>query len=109
MRNDDGPAGLSTRITPAGSSALGTTGLPSDARDDALGDLVDREIGAEAGRLAVAAASERPGHGGHVELVDRRSKRHLPRRAAVAGGFADQGGELGALDGAKVVDDPLRV
>ena len=42
-----------------------------------------------------------------AELVDARTKRDAMRRAGVARRLADERGELGALDRAEVVDDPL--
>ena len=45
----------------------------------------------------------------HVDLVDRRAQRDLPRRAAVAGRLADERRDERALDRAEHVDDPLGV
>src|SRR5581483_8308843 len=106
--NDDGPTGLSTSATPAGSSARGGT-LREVPLANELGDLVDRRLAREAGRLPVAAAAERPSDRGDVELVDRGAQRDASRRCVVARRLADERRELGPLDGAEVVDDPLGV
>src|SRR5262249_12855603 len=108
IANDDGPAGLSTSATPAGSSARGGT-LRDEGLTDALGDLVDRGLAREAGRLAVAAAAEPPGDLGDVELVDAGPERHAPRRTGVARRLAAEHGELVAFHRAQEVDDALRV
>src|SRR5436305_12518483 len=108
IANDDGPAGLSTSATPAGSSARGGT-LRDESLTDHLGDLVDRLLARESRGLRVAAAVEQPRDHRDVELVDARTQRDPARRAAVARGLPDQDGELGAFDRAQVVDDPLRV
>src|SRR5262245_46133483 len=108
IANDDGPAGLSTSATPAGSSARGGT-LGEESLADELGDLLHRLLAREAGGLPVPAALEEARDRRDVELVDARAQRYAPRRAAVARRLADQHGELRALDSAQVVDDPLRV
>src|SRR5438270_2538876 len=85
--NDDGPAGLSTRITPDGSSPRGgILACPRPARlrgrpaggcelaADELGDLLDGGVAREAGRLPVAAAARASRDRGHVELVDARAQ-----------------------------------
>src|SRR5436305_13833894 len=97
MANDDGPAGLSTSATPAGSSARGGT-LVQEPLADELGDLLDRLLAREAGGLAMSASFEDPRDRRHVELVDARAQRHAMRRAGVARRLADQHRELGALD-----------
>src|SRR5437899_11542671 len=71
IANDDGPAGLSTSATPAGSSARAGTLLHEPVADDG-GDLVDGEVAREACGLPVAAAVEAPRDGGHVGLADAR-------------------------------------
>src|SRR6185312_3621138 len=106
IANDDGPAGLSTSATPAGSSARGGT-LGQEPLADELHDLVDRLLAREARRLPVAAAAEDPRDRRHVQLVDARAERHAVRGAAVARRLADQHRELRALDRPQVVDDPL--
>src|SRR4051794_22446657 len=108
IANDDGPAGLSTSATPAGSSARGGT-LGQESLTDELGDLVDRLLAREAGGLPVPAAAERACDRGDVELVDARAERDTAHRPVVAGRLADEHGEFGSFDGAKVVDDPFRV
>src|SRR4051812_42886538 len=108
IANDDGPAGLSTSATPAGSSARGGT-LLQEALAKELGDVLDRLLGREPSSLPVATASEQARDRGDVELIDARAQRDAARRAAVARRLADQRGELGALDGSEVVDDPLGV
>src|SRR5947207_3966554 len=102
IANDDGPTGLSTSATPAGSSARGGT-LCDESLADQLGDLVDRRFRGESGCLPVAAAAELARDRGDVELVDARAQRHAPRRAGVAGRLADQHGELRSLDGTEEV------
>src|SRR2546423_7275779 len=108
MANDDGPAGLSTSATPAGSSARGGT-LCDESLADELGDLVDRRLRREPRRLAVSAAAEHARDRRDVELVDARTERDAPGRAGVARRLTDQHGQLGSLDRPEEVDDPLRV
>ena len=60
------------------------TALRDEPLPDELGDLVDRCLAREAGGLPMAAAAERPRDRGHVELVDRCTQRHTPRRCVVA-------------------------
>src|SRR5207248_6185264 len=74
MANDDGPAGLSTSATPAGSSARGGT-LVQEPLADELGDLLDRFLAREPGGLPVPAALEESRDRRHVELVDARAER----------------------------------
>src|SRR5581483_6056463 len=106
--NDDGPTGLSTSATPAGSSARGGT-LREVSLTNERGDLVDRRLAREPGRLPMAAAAERAGDRRDVELVDRGTQRDPARRPVVARRLADERGELRALDRTEVVDDPLGV
>src|SRR5439155_12484253 len=111
IANDDGPAGLSTRITPVGLRARGSAigpGSEKRARDDALGDLVDREIRPETRRLPVTPTAALARDRGDVELVDGGAERDLACRAPLAGRLAYQGRELRSLDGAEAVDDALR-
>src|SRR5206468_2022018 len=109
--NELGPAGLSTSTSPAGLSARGGIGCDSvgEAAAQCLGDLRDRLLARESRRLAVAAAAELTRDRGDIELVDARAQRDAARRALQARRLADQGGHVRALDGAQVVDDPLRV
>src|SRR5690349_20127902 len=100
IANDDGPAGLSTSATPAGSSARGGT-LCQKALADEVGDLVDRRIAREPRCLTMAAASEEPRDRGDVELVDARAQRDAVRRPVVARRLPDQRGHLRSLDRAK--------
>src|SRR4029078_10189601 len=74
-----------------------------------LGYLLDARLAGEAGRLAMAATSALPGDRGDVEVCLGRSQTDPVRRSICRRGFADQGCELGALDGAQVVDDPLGI
>src|SRR5207237_1599674 len=104
----EGPAGLSTSATPAGSSARGRT-LGAVSLSHELCEGVDRRIAREPGRLPVPAAPEHARDRRDVELVDARTERDAAGRAVVARRLTDQCGELGALDCAQVVDDPLGV
>ena len=118
--NDDGPAGLSTRITPVGSRPFGIAIAAAaqlrharpkggELGHDERGDLVDREVAREPRRLPVAAAARLPRDRGDIDAIGRGAQRDLPRRAAVARRLADQRGQLRTLDGAEDVDDSLRV
>src|SRR6476469_3151696 len=89
IAKDDGPAGLSTSATPAGSSARAGT-LRDESLTDELGDLVDRCVAREAGGLKVAPTAERAGDRGDVELVDARPQRDTVHGPIVAGRLADQ-------------------
>ena len=80
------------------------------SRAHALGQLVDRQLGREAGRLAMAAAAELAGDARHVDAAVGRAQRHLaPARAVGRQQVADEHGDRGVLDGAQVVDDALGV
>src|SRR4029079_9910253 len=92
IAKDDGPAGLSTSATPAGSSARAGT-LRDESLTDELGDLVDRRVAREDRSLTVSAAAERTGNCRDVELVDARAQRDTVHRPVVARGLADQRGE----------------
>src|SRR5262245_60914714 len=126
IANDDGPAGLSHSTIPVGSSPRGGIATPaacgsrrvcsplrgrSGRRDelahDDLGDLLDRLLAREPGRLPVAPAAEQPRDRRDVELVDARPQAHAVERPVDPRRLADQDGHLGALDRAQVVDDPL--
>ena len=76
---------------------------------DELDDVADRTVRRETCRLPVAAAARRAGDCRNVDLVVRRAQRDAPCRPFVARRLADQRDHVGALDGAQVVDDPLRV
>src|SRR5437763_16209574 len=111
MANEEGPSGLSTRITPDGSTPRGgTLGRGTSRGGDRpayeLRDLVDRRVTREAGRLAVATPAGMARDGRDVELVDARAQAHPPSRAVAVGArrLADQHSHLGALDRAEVVD-----
>src|SRR3954451_2944458 len=106
--NEDGPRGLSTSATPAGSSARGGT-LLEEAFADLLDGLCQRLIGGEAGGLTVSAPAEPTGDHRDVELVDARAERAFVRRRPLAQLLPDQHCQLGAFDGAQVVDDSLGV
>src|SRR5207244_813300 len=97
--NDDGPRGLSTSATPAGSSARGGT-LGEEAFADLLDDLLQREIRGEAGGLAVSAASEATRDRRDVELVDARAERALVCLRPLGQLLPDQHRKLGPFDGA---------
>src|SRR3954468_7235455 len=73
IANDDGPRGLSTSATPAGSSARGGTLLEEAGAND-LDDLGERVVARKAGSLAVPTAAELTRDGGDVELVDARAE-----------------------------------
>src|SRR3954454_17789132 len=88
IANDDGPAGLSTSATPAGSSARDGTLVQEGLADD-LGDVLDRFLARGAGSLPISPALEQSGDCRHVELVDARAQRDAARRAAVARRLAD--------------------
>ena len=119
--NDDGPAGLSTRITPVGSRPLGIAislaravqaSAHREGRElghDERRDLLDREVAREPCRLPVATAARLARDRRDIDAIGRGAQRDLPRRAALARGLADQRGELGPLDGAQDVDDAFRV
>ena len=92
-----------------GSAQACAAGRAANSDDDEGGDLLDREVAREPGRLAVAAAVRLARDRGDVDAIGRGAKRDLPRRAAVARRLADQRGELRTLDGAEDVDDALRV
>src|ERR671939_1321101 len=82
--NDDGPAGLSTRMTPEGSSPRGgTLGGGASRRCELpaheLGDLLDRGVAREARSLAMAAPAGAPSDRRYVELVYARTQAHPPR------------------------------
>src|SRR5262249_45164834 len=104
IANDDGPAGLSTRTMPAGLRARGGK-LPSHE----LRDLFDRCLAREACRLAMPTSARLACDRGHVELVDARPEADAPRRTVLPRRLANEHGHVGSLDGAEIVDDPLRV
>src|SRR5581483_5915035 len=104
--NDDGPAGLSTRISPAGLSPRGGIG---ELGADELDDLVDRLVAGEAGRPLVAAPVPLPGDRGDVEGVARRAHRDSTQRPVRHRRLADGHRQLDALDGAELVDHALGV
>ena len=92
IANDDGPAGLSTRITPVGSSAFGiaisrgrSPFAASERVDDPPGDLVHREVGREARRPLVPPAAEAARDRGDVDAVRMRAQRPLARRRRASG------------------------
>src|SRR5947207_6796377 len=105
---EDGPLGLSTSATPAGSSARGGT-LNEEAFANLLDDLLQGQIRREAGGLAMSTASEPPRYRRDVELVDARAKRALVRLRRCVQLLPDQHRELCSFDGTQVVDDPLGV
>src|SRR5262245_150209 len=106
--NEDGPRGLSTSATPAGSSARGGT-LLEEAFADLLDDFGQRQIGGEAGGLAMSTSAEAAGDRRDVELVDARAQGPLVRRRISTELLADEHRQFCPFDGAQVVDDPLRV
>src|SRR5207247_4305114 len=107
IANEDGPAGLSTRIRPLGLRARGST--REELALDEVGDLLDRSVAREPGRLAVTPTPRLARDRGDVELVVARAEADATRRPVRARRLADQGRHIGALDGPQVIDDPLRV
>src|SRR5690348_6525720 len=105
---DEGPPGLSTSATPAGSSARGGT-LGEEAFADLLDDLPQRQSCGEASGLAMAASAEPARDCRYVELVDARAERPLVRMRCAVQLLPDQHRQLRSLDGAQVVDDPFGV
>src|SRR5262249_34922818 len=108
MAKDEGPPGLSTSATPAGSSARGGT-LGEEAFADLLDDLPQRQIRGEAGGLAMAPAAEAPRDCRNVELVDARAERALVRVRCAVQLLPDQHRQLSSFYRAQVIDDPLGV
>src|SRR5438132_10892717 len=104
IANEDGPAGLSTRIRPLGLRPRG--GTREELALDEIGDLLDRIVAREARCLAVTAAPRLARDRGNIELVVARAQadaaRPVPR-------LTDQSGHVRALDHPQVVNDPLRV
>src|SRR3954452_25577933 len=103
--NDEGPAGLSTRTIPVGSSARGGKELAPHE----VGDLLDRGLAGKARGLPMTTATGFPGDRRHVELVDARSQADATGRAILPRRLTDQHRHVRALDGAQVVDDPFGV
>ena len=83
--------------------------LREELAPDEVGDLLDARLAGEAGRLAMAAASALAGDRGDVEVCLGRPQADPVRRPVRGGRLADQRGDLGALDRAQVVDDPLGI
>src|SRR6185437_5913632 len=104
--NDDGPAGLSTRKSPDGSSARGGIG---ELAADELDDLLDRLVAREAGRASMPAAAPLAGDRGDVQGVRRRAHRDATRSARRLGRFTDGHRQLDAVDLAQLVDHTLGV
>ncbi len=77
--------------------------------DDPARDLVHREVGREPGGPLVAAAAEAARDRGHVDALRVRAQRALAGGVRAGRELADERDELGAVDGAQVVDDALRV
>src|SRR5215475_7714586 len=108
-RNDDGPSGLSTSRTPLGLSARGGTRRLEELAAEELDDLVDRLIGREARRLAMAPSTPLPGDRRNIDLVVRGPERNTSGRARRLRRLADHRGHLRAVHLTNAVDDPLRV
>src|SRR5712691_6148294 len=100
MANDDGPAGLSTSMIPAGLRPRSGKLPPHE-----LADLLDRCLTRESRRLAVSPTAGLAGDRRHVELVNACAQRHPPRWTTFARRLADQDCHLRALDRAQPVDD----
>src|SRR6266480_2646424 len=105
MANDDGPAGLSTRTIPVGSSPRGGKELAADE----VADLFDRSLTREPGGLPMAAAAGLARDRRHVELVDARTQADTTCGPILARWLANEHGHVRTLDRTQVVDDPLGV
>src|SRR5215211_909153 len=81
--------------------------LLQELAPDELGDLVDRPLGRESGRLLVAAAAALPGDDRDVQALLGRPEADPPQRSVPRRRLADDRGYLRALDRSQVVDDPL--
>src|SRR5204863_7135399 len=103
MSWDVGPAGLSTRRTPA-TGALGAAGELGTQGGDQLGV---RQVGREAGRARVAAAGVAARDRADVDVGAGRAEAHLARGAIDLATVAHDRGEPRPLERADVVDDPL--
>src|SRR4029079_17547940 len=104
IAKDEGPAGLSTRTIPVGSSPRGG----KEPASHEVCDLLDRGLAREARRLTVPTPTRLARDRGHVQLVDACAQADTPRRAVLSRRLADQYRHIGALDRAQVIDDPLR-
>src|SRR5881227_3897792 len=109
IANDDGPAGLSTRISPLGLRLRPGRGTRDELALDEVRDLLDRRVAREARSLPVAAAARLAGDRGDVELVVARAQADPPRRAVRARRLADQRRHVGPFDCPQEVDDSLGV
>src|SRR5438552_9513477 len=105
IANGEGPAGLSTRTIPVGSSARGGKKLAAHE----VCDLLDRRLTREAGRLAVPSPAGLPRDRRDVELVDACPQAHAASWTVLPRRLPNQHGHVRALDGAQVVDDAFRV
>src|SRR4029077_18177322 len=94
---DDGPLGLSTSATPAGSSARGGT-LREEALADLLDDLLQGKVRGESGGLSMSPAPEDPRDRRDVGRVDARAGRPLVRGCVFVQLLPDQYGQLRSLD-----------
>ena len=104
------PAGLSTGSPRSTGASISGSELVGDQGADLGHQLVGRELGRGARRLAVSAAAQRAGDHRHVHGAVGGAQAHLAAAVAVVGQqLAHQHGDLRALDGAQVVHDPLRV
>ena len=116
IANDDGPAGLSTRTTPVGSSAFGMAISRRGAvRRRRTRRTIRRVISSIARSVENPAARLWPPPPKLRAIADTSTpsgcERSEPLRAAAAPRreLADERDELGAVDRAQVVDDALRV
>src|SRR5204862_4452930 len=107
MANEDGPAGLSTRIRPLGLRPRG--GTREELALDEVRDLCDRGITRKARSLTVTPTPGFARDRGNIELVVARTQADPPRRAVRARRLTNQCRHIGALDRPQVVDDPLRI
>src|SRR5437588_12485149 len=80
--------------------------LRVDLAADALHHRLERQLGREAGSLAMAAAAEAARDRRDVDLAVGRAQADLARAFTVEQ-LAHERGDDGALDLAHVVDDPL--
>src|SRR5919199_5361703 len=92
-----------------GSIAVRAVYLTQVLPADEARNLADGSLAREPGRLLVSPAAALASDLGDVDAFGRRPQADAARRAVLRRRLTDQGRELGAFDGAQVVDDPLGV